>query len=166
MALDPQDRDAIVDAISAGFTKASSSRPQPSSNNNDNPIPKVGAHLEKATAGFGRVLDQGGGSLTSAAKDFSSMLPSVLSSVGSAGTSIIKTLEDSQTVFQNMAKVGGGLGGDLGGAIKGFKKAITDEKPEETGDPKRVDDENSVAKSAETKSTEAPVEKTQTENKQ
>lgn len=114
MALDPQDRDAIVDAISAGFTKASSSRPQPSSNNNDNPIPKVGAHLEKATAGFGRVLDQGGGSLTAASKDFSNMLPSVLSSVGSAGTSIIKTLEDSQTVFQNMAKVGGGLGGDLG----------------------------------------------------
>lgn len=115
MALDPQDRDAIVDAISAGFAKAgSSSRPQPSGNNNDNPIPKVGAQLEKATAGFGRVLDQGGGSLTSASKDFKDMMPNVLSGVGSAGTSIIKTLEDSQTVFQNMAKVGGGLGGDLG----------------------------------------------------
>jgi len=116
MALDPQDRDAIVDAISAGFAKAGTSKPPApsSSSTGGNPVKDAGATLNKATSGFGRVLDQGGGSLTSAAKDFSNMLPSVLSSVGSAGTSIIKTLEDSQTVFQNMAKVGGGLGGDLG----------------------------------------------------
>ncbi len=59
-----------------------------------------------------------------------------------------------------------GLGGDLGSAIKGFKKAITDEKTEETEEQKRVDDETTAAPSAETESTETPVEKTQTENKQ
>jgi len=115
MALDPQDRDAIVDAISAGFTKANTARPQaPSTGGNDQIAPKLNATLTKSVSGFGRVLDQGGGSLTAASKDFANMLPNVLSKVGGAGTSIIKTLEDSQTVFQNMAKVGGGLGGDLG----------------------------------------------------
>jgi len=114
MALDPQDRDAIVDAISAGFTKANTARPQAPSGGGNDPIPKVNATLTKSVSGFGRVLDQGGGSLTAASKDFANMLPTVLSKVGGAGTSIIKTLEDSQTVFQNMAKVGGGLGGDLG----------------------------------------------------
>jgi hypothetical protein len=114
MALDPQDRDAIVDAISAGFAKATPSNTQTPSPGGPNPLPKVNATLTKSVSGFGRVLDQGGGSLTAASKDFANMLPNALSKVGSAGTSIIKTLEDSQTVFQNMAKVGGGLGGDLG----------------------------------------------------
>ncbi|BCD97556.1 twin-arginine translocase TatA/TatE family subunit [Marinagarivorans cellulosilyticus] len=59
-----------------------------------------------------------------------------------------------------------GLGGDLGGAIKGFKKAITDDKTEATEEQKRVDDETTAAPSADTKSTEAPVEKTQTDSKQ
>jgi hypothetical protein len=114
MALDPQDRDAIVDAISAGFAKATPSNTQTPSPGGPNPLPKVSTSLTKSVSGFGRVLDQGGGSLTAASKDFANMLPNALSKVGSAGTSIIKTLEDSQTVFQNMAKVGGGLGGDLG----------------------------------------------------
>lgn len=114
MALDPQDRDAIVDAISAGFAKATPSKTQTPSGGGGDPIPKINNTLEKSVSGFGRVLDQGGGSLTAASKDFANMLPNALSGVGKAGTSIIKTLEDSQTVFQNMAKVGGGLGGDLG----------------------------------------------------
>jgi hypothetical protein len=114
MALDPQDRDAIVDAITAGFAKATPSKTQTPSPDGPNPLPKVSTSLTKSVSGFGRVLDQGGGSLTAASKDFANMLPNALSKVGSAGTSIIKTLEDSQTVFQNMAKVGGGLGGDLG----------------------------------------------------
>lgn len=59
-----------------------------------------------------------------------------------------------------------GLGGDLGGAIKGFKKAITDEKTEETEEQKRVDDETTAAPDVDAASTETPVEKTQTENKQ
>ena len=59
-----------------------------------------------------------------------------------------------------------GLGGDLGGAIKGFKKAITDEKTEETEEQKRVDDETTAAPEAKAANTEAPAEKTQTENKQ
>ena len=59
-----------------------------------------------------------------------------------------------------------GLGGDLGGAIKGFKKAITDEKTEETEEQKRVDDETTAVPGAETESTETPAKKPQTENKQ
>jgi sec-independent protein translocase protein TatA len=34
------------------------------------------------------------------------------------------------------------LGGDLGGAIKGFKKAMTEEKTEDGGDAKRVEADN------------------------
>ena len=59
-----------------------------------------------------------------------------------------------------------GLGGDLGGAIKGFKKAMTDEekKAEEaaSGDQKRVEEESAEAP----KATEAEAEKTSSENKQ
>ena len=31
-----------------------------------------------------------------------------------------------------------GMGGDLGGAVKGFKKAMSDEKPTETDSPEQI----------------------------
>ena len=31
-----------------------------------------------------------------------------------------------------------GMGGDLGGAVKGFKKAMSDEKPTETETPEQI----------------------------
>lgn len=48
-----------------------------------------------------------------------------------------------------------GLGGDLGGAIKGFKKAMTDED-NHTGEPRRV--------SEDTKSADATLDSTKPEN--
>ena len=56
-----------------------------------------------------------------------------------------------------------GLGGDLGGAIKGFKKAVSDDKKEAADDAeqKRVVDETTEAPAA-----EAGAEETKTENKQ
>ena len=57
-----------------------------------------------------------------------------------------------------------GLGGDLGGAIKGFKKAMGDEKKDgdvvDTQEQKRVEEESAEAPKA------AESEKTQSENKQ
>lgn len=37
-----------------------------------------------------------------------------------------------------------GLGGDLGSAIKGFKKAMTDENDTDKGDPKKVSEEAKI----------------------
>lgn len=56
-----------------------------------------------------------------------------------------------------------GLGGDLGGAIKGFKKAMTEEKPEESTDQKRVEDEATEAPKAE--ATDAESKEAHTQNK-
>ena len=55
-----------------------------------------------------------------------------------------------------------GLGGDLGGAIKGFKKAITDDKPNDA-DIKAVEDDTKVAPKSETS---ADTTSTQTDKKQ
>ncbi|WP_045857885.1 Sec-independent protein translocase subunit TatA [Teredinibacter purpureus] len=53
-----------------------------------------------------------------------------------------------------------GLGGDLGGAIKGFKKAMTDEEKKAEEEAKKVEAEDSSI--AETTQTESPEK---TENK-
>lgn len=56
-----------------------------------------------------------------------------------------------------------GLGGDLGSAIKGFKKAITDDKNEEktpeeqTKDQQRVETEALTPKQTEEKQSQAPT---------
>ncbi len=64
-----------------------------------------------------------------------------------------------------------GLGGDLGGAIKGFKKAITEDKTPEEQEQKRVDAEADEKAKAETVTPEAETVKpeaaqTKTETKQ
>lgn len=43
------------------------------------------------------------------------------------------------------------LGGDLGGAIKGFKKALSDEKPDETSDEKPHGNSDESAHAAQAK---------------
>jgi len=43
-----------------------------------------------------------------------------------------------------------GMGGDLGGAVKGFKKAMSDEKPTETETPEQIQkSQNTAAKDTE-----------------
>ncbi|HEY7774049.1 MAG TPA: twin-arginine translocase TatA/TatE family subunit [Marinagarivorans sp.] len=62
-----------------------------------------------------------------------------------------------------------GLGGDLGGAIKGFKKAMTEDKPENenTADQKRVEDETTEAPKTDSAKTEPSAETTtQSDKKQ
>ena len=46
-----------------------------------------------------------------------------------------------------------GLGGDLGGAVKGFKKALEDDKGEPESD-KKVESEEELAQTAEAKKSE------------
>ncbi|KTD96633.1 Sec-independent protein translocase subunit TatA [Pseudoalteromonas sp. H71] len=38
-----------------------------------------------------------------------------------------------------------GMGGDLGGAVKGFKKAMSDEKPTETEAPEQIQKSQNTA---------------------
>ena len=62
-----------------------------------------------------------------------------------------------------------GLGGDLGGAIKGFKKAMTEDKSEDekTADQKRVEDETTEAPKTDSAKTEPTAETTtQSDKKQ
>ncbi len=49
-----------------------------------------------------------------------------------------------------------GLGGDLGSAIKGFKKAMTDEEIQQAEEAKKVGQEDGETVEAETKETSKP----------
>ena len=55
-----------------------------------------------------------------------------------------------------------GLGGDLGGAIKGFKKAMTEEKTPEEQEQKRVEAEADEKNKTETAQSAAEAVKTDT----
>lgn len=58
-----------------------------------------------------------------------------------------------------------GLGGDLGGAIKGFKKAMTEDESEKNED--EVEQEDSTPKQvSEDEKSEAPQESVKSESKQ
>ncbi len=59
-----------------------------------------------------------------------------------------------------------GLGGDLGGAIKGFKKAMTDEKNPETDEQKRVEEELNAAPNSESEVTQKTAADAQSDTKQ
>ena len=115
MALDRDDRDAIVEAIGAGFRAANSgggNTPSPTSGGRTDFGGKV---VKDGVEGIARVLQQGGGRIDAAAKDMTKLLPGNLTkSLGAAGTSVITFIEDTQNSFQNLSKVGAGLGGNLG----------------------------------------------------
>ena len=116
MALDQDDKDDIVNAISKGFAAAAKS--QPSTNTSGGGTTGGGKtsdnKVKKASEGFMRILDEGGGSVRSFAKDFNSMMPEVLQGFGGAVGGIAGYIEDTQGVFQNLSKVGIGLNGNLG----------------------------------------------------
>jgi len=116
MALDQSDKDDIVNAISAGFTKASqsTSTTAPAGGTSGDTSKSSQNSLNKASSGFMRILDEGGGSIKSFAKDFNSMMPEVLQGLGGAVGGIAGHIEDTQGVFQNLSKVGIGLNGNLG----------------------------------------------------
>ena len=116
MALDQSDKDDIVNAISAGFAKASqsTSTTAPAGGTGGDTSKSTQNSLNKASSGFMRILDEGGGSLKSFAKDFNSMMPDVLQGLGGAVGGIAGHIEDTQGVFQNLSKVGIGLNGNLG----------------------------------------------------
>lgn len=111
MALEREDRDAIVEAIREGFKSAPSPTPAPGNNNNS---PDVSGKLYKSTEGFGRILDEGGGSIRNFTRDFNKALPEVLQGFGGAIGNVAGYIEDTQGVFQSLQKSGLGLGGNLG----------------------------------------------------
>lgn len=59
-----------------------------------------------------------------------------------------------------------GLGGDLGGAIKGFKKAITDEEANKEKEGEDADAETDPKKVTEAEKQEAPKDTSKSETKQ
>jgi hypothetical protein len=112
MALEREDRDAIVEAIRDGFKSAPT--PQTPSGNGKT----FGTSAVKdAGTGIVRVLNQAGGSLRDFAQDIDSTLTEnipVLNKLADAGVGVIGYIEDSQKVFQNLSKSGIGLNGNLG----------------------------------------------------
>lgn len=59
-----------------------------------------------------------------------------------------------------------GLGGDLGGAIKGFKKAMTDEKSSEADEQKRVEEELNAANTTDSETVQKTEANSQSDTKQ
>ena len=120
MALDPQDRQAIVDAITAGFNtvRTGSSQPQRASTGSGNTGPfsaSAGKAAGEAVGGAAKdflntqINEAGSGMSASINKAFGS-LPKVGDTLEGFGNIL---LESNQT-FMNLSKVGAGFNGDLG----------------------------------------------------
>lgn len=114
MALEREDRDAIVKAIEDGFTSAAKSQGNTTatsgSGNTSNRDFKL---ANDATEGFGKVLSSAGGTVTEFSKSVGKALP-LGDTIPMVGSTIIGFIEDTQGAFQGLSKVGIGLGGNLG----------------------------------------------------
>jgi len=115
MALDPQDKQDIVEAITAGFKgikMPTSSGPS----GGDSGGKKFGnKELDASVTGIARVLQQGGGRIDKAANDVKGLVPTdLLKNIAGAGVSAISYIENTQDTFRALSKVGAGLNGNLG----------------------------------------------------
>jgi len=119
MALDTQDRQAIVDAITAGFNAARSGQ-------NQRPTPSSGGSSSSFGAGAGKAVGEG---VASAATNFldtqvnkagTEMSASInkafgkLPLVGGTLEGFGNVLIETNQTFMNLSKVGAGFNGDLG----------------------------------------------------
>jgi hypothetical protein len=108
MALDRADRDAIVEAITAGFnTSAKSANPGPGFSGDKFPGGNI---LMKAAEGVfkgaEKVINKGGGRIADTVDGFGK--------AGSALGTLIGYVENTNDVFQSLSKVGAGFDADLG----------------------------------------------------
>ena len=120
MALDPQDRQAIVEAITAGFNtvRTGSGQPQRASTGSGNTGPfsasagrAAGEAVGAAATDFlNTQINKAGSEMSSSINRAFSSLPGVGSTLNGFGNIL---LESNQT-FMNLSKVGAGFNGDLG----------------------------------------------------
>ena len=106
MPMEKEDRDAIVNAIQAGFASQGGGN----SGGNTQAMGKFNKAFEASTSklgdivkGYGKVLDSGGGRIADATGAVSTTLGQLVGYV-----------EDTNSAFQSLSKVGAGLDADLG----------------------------------------------------
>jgi len=118
MALEREDREAIVEAIQAGFKSVGNAQTTggggSTGGGGGGGSSTVYKTANDAVDGFGKVLAQGGNSITTFSKEIADILPSFAGTIAGVGTSIAGYLEDTQGAFQGLSKVGIGLNGNLG----------------------------------------------------
>jgi len=120
MALAPEDRDAIVDAISAGFKAAGgSSGGGGSQGGGDAPIDfsKKLKGAGDAANTLGNFMYRAGGSVAQFGSTVENVAPSMLGLtkvLTGTGSSIASYMETTQKVFQGLSKTGLAFNGDLG----------------------------------------------------
>ena len=104
MPLDREDRDAIVEAIQAGFSSkaAASTRSTPSSGGSDS-LSGITGKFNDIFKGAEKVITKGGGRISDVAGSFSGALGGLVGYV-----------ENTNDVFQSLSKVGAGFDADLG----------------------------------------------------
>lgn len=116
MALEQEDKQAIVNAITAGFEKAAKIQSQSSpSTGGGGSGGGANIQLNKSVEGFAGVLQKGGGRISEVTGAFANLLPTdTLKNFGKGIGGIAGYVEDTQGVFQALSKVGAGLNGNLG----------------------------------------------------
>lgn len=116
MALDPQDKQDIVDAISTGFKSIKMpTASTPSGGSSGGGKTFGNKELDASVSGVARVLQTGGGRIDKAAKDIAGLVPTdLLKNIAGAGVSAISYIENTQDTFRALSKVGAGLNGNLG----------------------------------------------------
>ena len=117
MALEQEDKNAIVNAITAGFEKAAKIQTQSSPSTGSGGGGSGGANIQlnKSVEGFAGVLQKGGGRISEVTGAFATLLPTdTLKNFGKGIGGIAGYVEDTQGVFQALSKVGAGLNGNLG----------------------------------------------------
>ena len=117
MALEQEDKNAIVNAITAGFEKAAKIQTQSSPSTGSGGGGSGGANIQlnKSVEGFAGVLQKGGGRISEVTGAFANLLPTdTLKNFGKGIGGIAGYVEDTQGVFQALSKVGAGLNGNLG----------------------------------------------------
>lgn len=121
MALAPEDRDAIVGAITDGFKAAGGARPTSSgtptpTNTGSKQNFASGIDLEKSLGKLGKMADKAGGNLSDLAGAVTDLIPDLGGlgkALGQGAQGIADYLTETTETFQNLSKVGAGFNGDL-----------------------------------------------------
>jgi hypothetical protein len=113
MALEREDRDAIIDAISAGFSAASRNQQNQAPGSNNNSQNQFSKNLgAAATTVFDRLVNEAGGSIKANSQTIAKATPIFDGLAGSAAATM-GYLEDTHATFQALSKVGAGFEGNL-----------------------------------------------------
>ena len=111
MALSDEDRIAIVGAIREGFTAARPAQANTTSSNSSSGG-NFGRAAKEATTTFERLVNQAGGSVSSHGASLVNAIPLLNNFSGAVGGTI-GYLEETNSTFQSLSKVGAGANGSL-----------------------------------------------------